>query len=189
MALQSQVYTNLPPAIPGQVMTADDAHFSPVAYTADTDIVVGAFVMLKTGNVKRVVQAGTTAIAGLVARAHQGMMQGFTAANKILAGQPVTPILRGNVAVVNGTNTTVTVGMNVFASQADGSCVFSNNATESSCTATPWKVVQVFGTGAKNDIVVISTYGNNAGIPVVPTDLTGYLTKAVADTLYEPKTP
>ena len=189
MALQSQVYKNLPPAIPGQVMTADDAHFSPVAYIADTDIVVGAFVMLKSGNVKRVVQAGTTAIAGLVARAHQGMMQGFTAANKILAGQPVTPILRGNVAVVNGTNTTVTVGMNVFASQTDGSCVFSSNASESSCTATPWKVVQVFGTGAKNDIVVISTYTNNAGLPVVPTDLTGYLTKTQADELYEPKTP
>lgn len=189
MALQSQVYDRLAPAVPGQVMTADDAHFSPVGYIADTDLAVGAFAMLKSGNAGKLVQSGTTAIAGLIVRVHAYAQQGFAAANKVPAGQPVTPILRGNVAVKNGTATTVTVGMNVFASQADGSCVFSSNTSVASCTPTPWKVVKVYGTGAQNDMIVIGTYGNDAGLPVVPTDLTGYLTKTEADELYEPKTP
>lgn len=186
---QTAVYTGIAPAIVGQVMTANDSHFSPIAYQADTDLVVGNFAFVKSGAAGKLVQAGTTAIAGLIVRNQVYAHAGFGAVNKVPAGQPVTPILRGNVAVKNGTATTVTVGMNVFASQTDGSCVFSNNATESSCTPTPWKVIKVYGTGAQNDMILIGTYGNNAGIPVVPTDLTGYLTKAVADTLYEPKTP
>jgi len=186
---QTAVYEGIAPALPGQVMTANDSHFAPVGYFADTDLVVGNFAFLKSGNASRLVQAGTTAIAGLIVRNQVYAHAGFGAVNKIPANQPVTPILRGNVAVKNGTATTVTVGMNVFASQTDGSCVFSSNASVASCTPTPWKVVKVYGTGAQNDMIVIGTYGNNAGIPVVPTDLTGYLTKTEADELYEPKTP
>ena len=185
---QTAVYMGIAPAVVGQVMTANDSHFSPIAYQADTDLVVGNFAFLKNGNPVRLVQAGTTALAGLIVRNQVYAHSGFGAVNKVPANQPVCPIIKGNVAVVNGTNTTVTVGMRVHASQVDGSCVFSNNATESSCTPTPWKVIKVYGTGAKNDMILIGTYDNAAPVTLAEADA-AFLTKAEADDLYAPKTP
>jgi len=155
---QTAVYTGIAPAIAGQVMTANDSHFSPISYQADTALVVGRFVFLKTADVKKVVQAGTGALAGIVVRNQVYAHAGFNASNTVPAGQPVTPMLKGNVAVVNETDTTVAVGMDVYASQTDGHAIFATTAPESGATATPWKVVKVYDSGAKGEIVLISTY-------------------------------
>jgi hypothetical protein len=155
---QTAVYMGIAPAVVGQVMTANDSHFSPIAYQADTDLVVGNFVFLKTTDIKKVVQSGTGALAGIVARNQVYAHAGFAAQNTVPAGQPVTPMLKGNIAVKNTTETTVTVGMDVYASQTDGSAIFASSAPESGATATPWKVVKVYGTGAQGDMILISTY-------------------------------
>ena len=157
--LQMQVYTSMAVALPGQVMSADDSHYSPVGLIADVALTIGNFAWRKATDASRLVAAGTGPVAGFVTRSMHYAHAGFEAQNTVPAGEVVELLTRGNVAVVNTTDTTVTVGMGVYADQTDGHAIFATTAPESGASATGFKVLDLLdGEGAKDSLVLIGNY-------------------------------
>ena len=157
--LQTTVYKCTAPALPGQVMTADDSHYLAVPLFADEALPVGGFAFRKAADPTKAVKAGTGAVAGLVVRNQVYRGAGFAASNAVAKGDPVALLTRGNVAVVNGTATTVTIGMNVFAKEADGSVGFASATTLTNYVPTGFVVLDLLdGAGANGSLVLIGNY-------------------------------
>lgn len=145
MALQTQVYNHVAPAIEGMVEAGNDAHFSAVSYKTGDAVAVGHFVFL--GDDGTVSNAGTT-VLGILPLVRAYATAGLAATMSIAKGEDVTPLVRGHICVK--TTTAAKVGQAVFASKTDGSVGTTEGA------ATNFVVEKVFGDGAAGDLIIIT---------------------------------
>ncbi len=145
MALQTQVYTNVAPAIEGLVEAGNDAHFSAVSYKTGDAVTVGRFVF--RGDDGTVSNAGEN-VVGILPLVRAYAMAGLAATLTIAKGEDVTPLVRGHICVK--TTSAAKVGQAVFASKTDGSV----NTTAGA--ATNFVVEKVFGDGAEGDLIIIT---------------------------------
>lgn len=145
MALQTQVYNHVAPAIEGLVEAGNDAHFSAVSYKAGDAVTVGRFVF--RGDDGTVSNAGEN-VVGILPLVRAYATAGLAATLTIAKGEDVTPLVRGHICVK--TTSAAKVGQAVFASKTDGSV----NTTAGA--ATNFVVEKVFGDGAEGDLIIIT---------------------------------
>jgi hypothetical protein len=126
--------------------------FSAVSYVAASALTVGNFCFEDSTDATKVNAAGT-AVVGLVPFVHQYATAGVAASMTVPQGASVTPFVMGAIAVQIPAETTVTVGMDVYADQTDGSCIFASSAPESGASATTFKVIRI-----EDDKAIISNY-------------------------------
>lgn len=162
MANKFQGQVNILPAIgvPGQHMSTNPLVSTQKGYCAADTVTIGGFVWAATGekNDASVKSTGTDVPLGFAVREITNPL-GYneSASNTVPKGFPVSVAVKGDFAVITGTE--ATVGQSVFAVLADGSIktgekgVNVDNAVE-----TDYKVVNINGGGAVGDIIVISNW-------------------------------
>lgn len=159
MANEFQGKVNILPAIgvPGQHMSTNPLVSTQKGYCAADTVTIGGFVWA-VENDAFVKSAGTGAPLGFAVREITNPL-GYNqpASNTVPKGFPVSVAVKGDFAVI--TKTAATVGQSVFAVLADGS-IKTGTAGESveNAVETDYKVVNINGGGAVDDIIVISNW-------------------------------
>lgn len=157
---QGQV--NILPAIgvPGQHMSTNPLVSTKKGYCAADTVNIGGFVWAVTGNGNDalVKSTGKGAPLGFAVREITNPLGYNESASKTVPkGFPVSVAVKGDFAVVTGTD--ATVGQTVFAALEDGSIKTSNKGTAvSNAIETDYKVVNINGGGAEGDIIIISNW-------------------------------
>ena len=162
MANKFQGQVNILPAIgvPGQHMSTNPLVSTQKGYCAANTVTIGGFVWAVTvdGNDAFVKSTGTDAPLGFAVREITNPL-GYkeSASNTVPTGFPVSVAVKGDFAVI--TNTIATVGQSVFAVLEDGSIkTGKKSASIEGAVETDYKVVNINGSGAKGDIIVISNW-------------------------------
>ena len=160
-------------AVQGDRASQNPFVYTPQNYLAGTNgVTVGTFVWESSeeGDPKQVVNTGTGAPLGFVERILANYNYDLTSEGTMLIpeGGLVTVALRGDFYVA--ADTTVTVGMAVFASTTNGAVKFATaGSTQSGYVETPYKAMTA---GAQGDMIIIS---NAAAVVAAQTsDLSGY---------------
>lgn len=160
-------------AVQGDRASQNPFIYTPQNYLAGTNgVTVGTFVWESSeeGDPKQVVNTGTGAPLGFVERVLANYNYDLTSEGTMLIpeGGLVTVALRGDFYVA--ADTTVTVGMAVFASTTNGAVKFATaGSTQSGYVETPYKAMTA---GAQGDMIIIS---NAAAVVAAQTsDLSGY---------------
>lgn len=163
MAKEFQGQVNILPAIgvPGQHMSTNPLVSTQKGYCAADTVTIGGFVWAATekkDNDAFVKSTGEGAPLGFAVREITSPL-GYneSASNTVPKGFPVSVAVKGDFAVVTGTN--AAVGQSVFAVFADGT-IKTNTAdsTVEGAVKTDYKVVNINGGGAAGDIIVISNW-------------------------------
>lgn len=166
MALQSQVYTDMAPAVPGMPASVLETHYTAETHITASAVTVGNFVFADATDPTKINQAGTGMVRGLVV--YTRAYVGTPSSDKPLQlpkGIPVLVATNGKFWVV-AKNANAKVGDYVFASQTDGSITTRTaNTALASNTKTNFIVEAVLGTAA-NSLVLIS---NQTSTVVGPT--------------------
>lgn len=164
MANKFQGQVNILPAIgvPGQHMSTNPLVSTQKGYCAADTVIIGGFVWAATvgvgGNDAFVKSTGTGAPLGFAVREITNPL-GYneSASNTVPKGFPVSVAVKGDFAVVTGT--TATVGQSVFAVLANGTIkTGAAGDTIEGAVETDYKVVNINGGGAEDDIIVISNW-------------------------------
>lgn len=162
MADKFQRQVNILPAIgvPGQHMSTNPLVSTQKGYCAADTVTIGGFVWATTveENDAFVESKGTDAPLGFAVREITNPL-GYneSASNTVPKGFPVSVAVKGDFAVVTGTD--AAVGDSVFAVLTDGTIKTENaGATVEGAVETDYKVVNINGGGAKGDIIVISNW-------------------------------
>lgn len=166
MAKKFQEQVNILPAIgvPGQHMSTNPLVSTQKGYRAADTVTIGGFVWMATEENNDAKDAfvkstgGTGAPLGFAVREITNPL-GYneSASNTVPKGFPVSVAVKGDFAVVTGTN--ATVGQSVFAVFKDGSIKTGNaGARVDGAEETNYKVVNINGGGNKGDIIVISNW-------------------------------
>lgn len=162
MANEFQRQVNILPAIgvPGQHMSTNPLVSTQKGYCAADTVTIGGFVWAVTGdeNDASVKSTGEGAPLGFAVREITNPL-GYnkSASNTVPKGFPVSVAVQGDFAVV--TKTKATVGQSVFAVLADGSIkTGAANEIVEDAIETDYKVVNINGGGAVDDIIVISNW-------------------------------
>ena len=149
---QKIVYVKTAAAVPGQLEMGNQDQFSAVSYVAASALTVSHFCFEDSTDATKVNAAGT-AVVGLVPFVRQYATAGFAASMIVPQGASITPFVMGAIAVQIPAETTVTVGMNVYADQTNGAPIFAASAPESGASATTFKVIRI-----EDDKAIISNY-------------------------------
>lgn len=153
MALQSQVYTEMAPALPGMPASVLETHYTAETHITASVVTVGNFVFADATDPNKINQAGTGLVRGLVVYTRAYVGNG--ASLQLPKGIPVLVATNGKFWVV-AKNANAKVGDYVFASQTDGSITTQTaNTALASHTKTNFVVEEVLGTAA-NSLVLIS---------------------------------
>ena len=153
MALQSQVYTEMAPALPGMPASVLETHYTAETHITASVVTVGNFVFADATDPNKINQAGTGLVRGLVVYTRSYVGNG--ASLQLPKGIPVLVATNGKFWVV-AKNANAKVGDYVFASQTDGSITTQTaNTALASHTKTNFVVEEVLGTAA-NSLVLIS---------------------------------
>lgn len=164
MAKEFQEQVNILPAIgvPGQHMSTNPLVSTQKGYCAADTVTIGGFVWAVTvdQNDAFVKSTGTGAPLGFAVREITnplGYNESASNTNTVPKGFPVSVAVKGDFAVITGTE--ATVGQSVFAVLEDGS-IKTGTAGETVTDAieTDYKVVNINGGGAVGDIIVISNW-------------------------------
>ena len=163
MANNFQGQVNILPAIgvPGQHMSTNPLVSTKKGYCAADTVTIGGFVWAAVTvkeNDAFVKSTGTDAPLGFAVREITNPL-GYneSASNTVPKGFPVSVAVKGDFAVITGTN--ATVGQSVFAVLIDGTIKTGNaGETVEGAVETAYKVVNVNGGGAVGDIIVISNW-------------------------------
>lgn len=155
---QGQVNILTAIGVPGQHMSTNPLVSTQKGYCAADTVTIGGFVWATKDNDAFVKSTGTGAPLGLAVREITNPL-GYneSASNTVPKGFPVSVAVKGDFAVVTGTN--AIVGQSVFAVLADGS-IKTGTAGETieGAEETNYKVVNINGGGAVDDIIVISNW-------------------------------
>lgn len=159
MANEFQGQVNILPAIgvPGQHMSTNPLVSTQKGYCAADTVTIGGFVWAET-NDAFVKSTGTGAPLGFAVREITNPL-GYNqpASNTVPKGFPVSVAVKGDFAVITGTD--ATVGQSVFAVLADGSIKTGTAGdTVEDAIETDYKVVNINGGGTAGDIIVISNW-------------------------------
>lgn len=152
---------NLPAiGVPGQHMSTNPLVSTQKGYCAAETVTIGGFVWAETvkGNDAFVKSTGTGAPLGFAVREITNPL-GYNQpdSNTVPKGFPVSVAVKGDFAVITGT--AATVGQSVFAVLEDGSIKTSPKGEAiDGAVETDYKVVNINGGGAENDIIVISNW-------------------------------
>lgn len=166
MANKFQGQVNILPAIgvPGQHMSTNPLVSTQKGYCAADTVTIGGFVWAVTGkeneaNEDLVKSTGTEeAPLGFAVREITNPL-GYneSASNTVPKGFPVSVAVKGDFAVI--TTTAATVGQSVFAVLADGTIKTGTAGDHvDGAVETDYKVVNINGVAAANDIIVISNW-------------------------------
>ena len=173
MPVQKSVNLYQCAAVAGDRASQNPFVYTPQNYLAGTNgVTVGTFVWESSeeGDPKQVVNTGTGAPLGFVERILANYNYDLTSEGTMLIpeGGLVTVALRGDFYVA--ADTTVTVGMAVFASTTNGAVKFAAaGSTQSGYVETPYKAMTA---GAQGGMIIIS---NAAAVVAAQTsDLSGY---------------
>ena len=163
MANEFQGQVNILPAIgvPGQHMSTNPLVSTQKGYCAADTVTIGGFVWATTvnNNDAFVKSTGTGAPLGFAVREITNPL-GYneSASNTVPKGFPVSVAVKGDFAVVV-TGKPATVGQSVFAVLADGSIKTDTaGSTVEGAVETDYKVVNINGGGAEDNIIVISNW-------------------------------
>lgn len=167
MANKFQGQVNILPAIgvPGQHMSTNPLVSTQKGYCAADTVTIGGFVWAVTvenndndANDAFVKSTGVGAPLGFAVREITNPL-GYNqpASNTVPKGFPVSVAVKGDFAVI--TRTKATVGQSVFAVLKDGT-IKTGTADDivEDAVKTDYKVVNVNGGGAADDIIVISNW-------------------------------
>jgi hypothetical protein len=159
MANEFQGQVNILPAIgvPGQHMSTNPLVSTQKGYCAAETVTIGGFVWVAE-NDAFVKSTGKGAPLGFAVREITNPL-GYNqpASNTVPKGFPVSVAVKGDFAVI--TKTAATVGQSVFAVLADGSIKTGTaDDTVDNAIKTDYKVVNINGSGAAGDIIVISNW-------------------------------
>lgn len=162
MANEFQGQVNILPAIgvPGQHMSTNPLVSTQKGYCAADTVTIGGFVWAVPGNKNDafVKSEGKGAPLGFAVREITNPL-GYnkSASNTVPKGFPVSVAVQGDFAVI--TRTAATVGQSVFAVLKDGSIKTDTaGSTVEDAVETDYKVVNINGGGAADDIIVISNW-------------------------------
>lgn len=160
MANKLQEQVNILPAIgvPGQHMSTNPLVSTQKGYCAADTVTIGGFVWADTDKKGCVKPTGTGRPLGFAVREITNPL-GYNqpASNTVPKGFPVSVAVKGDFAVI--AKTPAKVGQSVFAVNADGSIKTSTaGETIDDATETDYKVVNINGSGAEGDIIVISNW-------------------------------
>lgn len=164
MANESSGQVNILPAIgvPGQHMSTNPLVSTQKGYCAADTVTIGGFVWAATvennDNDAFVKSEGTGAPLGFAVREITNPL-GYneSASNTVPTGFPVSVAVKGDFAVI--TRTEATVGQSVFAVLTDGTIKTATaGSTVENAVETDYKVVNINGSGAEGDIIVISNW-------------------------------
>lgn len=162
MANKFQEQVNILPAIgvPGQHMSTNPLVSAQKGYYAADTVTIGGFVWASTGNENDVFvkSTGEDAPLGFAVREITNPL-GYNqpASDTVPKGFPVSVAVKGDFAVIS--KTAATVGQKVFAVLADGSIKTGTaGETVNDAKETDYKVVNINGSGAAGDIIVISNW-------------------------------
>lgn len=168
MANKFQGQVNILPAIgvPGQHMSTNPLVSTQKGYRAADTVTIGGFVWVGTveKNVEKnendafVKSTGNDAPLGFAVREITNPL-GYneSASNTVPKGFPVSVAVKGDFAVITGTD--ATVGQSVFAVLADGTIKTGTAGDKvEGAVETAYKVVNINGGGAAGDIIVISNW-------------------------------
>lgn len=161
MALQSQVYTTMAPAIAGMPASVGETHYTALTYQAASELTVGNFCFADSTD------AGTCILRGLVIYTRQYIAGTVSSAKAmtIPVGTFVQIATNGKFWV-EAQNANAKVGDYVLASQTDGSITTqTGNANKAGFTMTNFIVEKVLGTEAKS-LVLISNQQPNVVPPM-----------------------
>lgn len=168
MALQSQVYTTMAPAIAGMPASVGETHYTALTYQAASELTVGNFCFAdSTNGGTKVNKAGTGILRGLVIYTRQYIAGTVSSAKAmtIPVGAFVQIATNGKFWV-EAQNASAKVGDYVLASQTDGSITTqTGNANKKGFTMTNFIVEKVLGTEAKS-LVLISNQQPNVVPPM-----------------------
>ena len=162
MANEFQGQVNILPAIgvPGQHMSTNPLVSTQKGYCAADTVNIGGFVWAVPGkeNDALVKSQGTGAPLGFAVREiTKPLGYNESASNTVPKGFPVSVAVKGDFAVITGTE--ATVGQSVFAVLADGSIKTGvSGGTIENAVETDYKVVNINGGGAEGEIIVISNW-------------------------------
>ena len=163
MANKFQGQVNILPAIgvPGQHMSTNPLVSTQKGYCAADTVTIGGFVWAAdnvTENDAFVKSTGDGAPLGFAVREITNPL-GYNqpASNTVPKGFPVSVAVKGDFAVITGTNSIV--GESVFAVLEDGSIKTDTAGVDvDGAIETDYKVVDINGGGARGDIIVISNW-------------------------------
>lgn len=162
MAKEFQGQVNILPAIgvPGQHMSTNPLVSTQKGYCAADTVTIGGFVWAANENKDDafVKSTGEGAPLGFAVREITNPL-GYneSASNTVPKGFPVSVAVKGDFAVITGTE--ATVGQSVFAVLKDGSIkTDAADGDVSDAIKTDYKVVNIHGGGAVGDIIVISNW-------------------------------
>lgn len=162
MANKFKEQVNILPAIgvPGQHMSTNPLVTTQKGYCAADTVTIGGFVWAVTeaGKDALVKSTGTGAPLGFAVREITNPL-GYneSASNTVPKGFPVSVAVKGDFAVI--TATPATVGQSVFAVLENGTIITAKAGTVVDGAAeTDYKVVNINGGGAEDDIIVISNW-------------------------------
>lgn len=158
--LQEQVNTLPAIGVPGQHMSTNPLVITQKSYCAADTVTIGGFVWAVTVNKNDafVKSTGTDAPLGFAVREITNPL-GYneSASNTVPKGFPVSVAVKGDFAVI--TATAATVGQSVFAVRANGTIkTGTKGETVEDAVETDYKVVNINGSGAAGDIIVISNW-------------------------------
>lgn len=160
MANEFQRQVNILPAIgvPGQHMSTNPLVSTQKGYRAADTVTIGGFVWAATVDDAFVKSTGTGAPLGFAVREITNPLgHNESASNTVPTGFPVSVAVKGDFAVITGTE--ATVGQSVFAVLADGTIKTGTaGGTVDDAVETDYKVVNINGGGAVGDIIVISNW-------------------------------
>lgn len=160
MANEFQRQVNILPdiGVPGQHMSTNPLVSTQKGYCAADTVTIGRFVWDAKENDASVKSEGTGAPLGFAVREITNPL-GYNelASNTVPKGFPVSVAIKGDFAVITGTD--ATVGQSVFAVVKDGT-IKTGKAGENvdGAVETAYKVVNINGGGAAGDIIVISNW-------------------------------
>lgn len=163
MAKEFQGQVNILPAIgvPGQHMSTNPLVSTQKGYCAADTVTIGGFVWAAAtvnNNDAFVKSTGEGAPLGFAVREITNPL-GYNqpASNTVPKGFPVSVAVKGDFAVITGT--AAIVGQSVFAVLADGTIKTDEaGGTVEGAVETDYKVVNINGSGAVGDIIVISNW-------------------------------
>lgn len=164
MANEFQGQVNILPAIgvPGQHMSTNPLVSTQKGYCAADTVTIGGFVWAVTEKENdafvKSTGTGTGAPLGFAVREITNPL-GYneSASNTVPKGFPVSVAVKGDFAVITGTD--ATVGQSVFAVLADGTIKTGTaGSTVEGAVETDYKVVNINGGGAVGNIIVISNW-------------------------------
>lgn len=164
MAKEFQRQVNILPAIgvPGQHMSTNPLVSTQKGYCAADTVTIGGFVWAVTVDkndafVKSTGEGKVAPLGFAVREITNPLGYNQPASNTVPKGFPVSVAVKGDFAVITGTD--ATVGQSVFAVLTDGSIKTGTaGETVEGAIETDYKVVNINGGGAVGDIIVISNW-------------------------------